>query len=71
MKDEHSAGKSKSLKSCKAAVTGKQKIAIRIKKDNFLFTDRNYDIDSYSNGDQTYTVKVMIRCIFWILYIWR
>ena len=36
MKDEHSVGKSKSLKSCKAAITGKQKIAIRIKKAIFF-----------------------------------
>ena len=46
----------------------KRKPVIRInKKNNFLFTDRNNDIDSYSYGDQTDTMKVMIKNIFWIL----
>ena len=39
---------------------------IKIKKSNFPFTDRNDDIDSYSYGDQTDTVKLMIKRIFWI-----
>ena len=63
MKDEHNIKKLRSLKSCNR----KRKTTIRIKKSNFLFTDKNYDIDSYSYGDQTDRVKVMIRSIFWIL----
>ena len=47
-------------------VTEKEKTAIRVKKSFSLFTERNDDIDSYSYGDQRNTVKVMIRCIFWI-----
>ena len=60
VKDKYSVDKSRSLKSCKARLQKKKKCDNNQEKSNFLFTDRNDDIDSYSYGDQTDTVKVMI-----------
>ena len=42
----------------------KRKLAVRIKKSNFHFAERNDDIDSYSYEDQANTVKMMIKRIF-------
>ena len=70
VKDEYTVEKSRSLKSCKATLS-KKKAFNKNKKSNFLFTDRNDDIDSYSYGDQTDIVKLMIKSSFWIFQIRR
>ena len=60
VKDEYNVEKSRSLKSCKATLQ-KKKTYHKNQKSNFFFTDRSDDIDSYSHGDQTDTVKLMIK----------
>ena len=65
MEHEYNIEKSRSLNSCKSPLQKKEKLQKEPKKGNFLFTDENDDIDSYSNADQTNTVKVMVRSIFW------
>ena len=50
-----------------AIITVTEKEKLQWEKSNLFFTDKNDDIDSYSYGDQSNTVKVMIRSIFWIL----
>ena len=67
MEHEYNIEKSRSLNSCKSPLQKRKNCKKNRKKGNFLFTDENDDIDSYSNADQTNTVKVMVRNIFWIL----
>ena len=64
MKEKCSVEKSRSLKSCKATLKKKKNCDKNQEKSNFLFNDRNDAINSYSNGDQNDTVKVMIQKIF-------
>ena len=64
---EYDIEKSKSLKSWKSPLHKKKNYKKNQGKVNFLFTDKNDDIDSHSNGDQADTVKGMVRIIFWIL----
>ena len=54
-----------------SSVTEKKKCEQNQEKINFLFTDRNDDIDSSPYEDQTDRLKMMIRSNFWILQIWR
>ena len=64
---EYDIEKSKSLKSCKSPLHKKKNYKKNHGKVNFLFTDKNDDIHSNSNGVQADTVKGMVRIIFWIL----
>ena len=69
VEEDYNAQKRRLLKSCKSPLQKKKNCNKNQEKCNFFFTNKNDDIDSYSNGDQTDTVKVMIRNIFWILQI--
>ena len=55
------------LKSHKSPLQKKKNWDKNQEKSNSFFTERTDDIDSYSYGDQTGTMKVMITSIFWIL----
>ena len=68
MEQEYNVEKSRSLKSL---LQKKKTYNKNQEKGNFLFTDKNDDIDSYSYGDQNDTVKVIIRNIFLIFQIQR
>ena len=52
MKGEQNVKKSKTLKSCKASLQKKNNDNKNQEKNNFHFTDKKYNIDSYSYGDQ-------------------
>ena len=71
MEEEYNVEKSRSLKSCNSPLQKKKTCNKNQEKSNFLFTDKNDDIDSYSYGGQNDTVKVISRSIFWILRIRR
>ena len=71
MEEEYNVEKSRSLKSCNSLLQKKKTFNKNQEKSNFLFTDKNDHIDSYSYGDENDTVKTMIRSIFWILWIRR
>ena len=65
MKNKNNVAKSRSLKSYKATL--QKKCNKDQEKRNFLFTDRNDDIDSYPYGDLTNMEKVIIKRNFWVL----
>ena len=50
-----------------STVTEKESCDNSQEKSDLLFTGKNNDTDSYSYGNQTDTVAVMIGSIFWIL----
>ena len=53
VKGEYNVKKSKTLKPCTASLQKKSNYNKNQEKSNFHFTDKNYNIDSYSCGDQT------------------
>ena len=53
MEDEYNVKKSKTLKSCKASLQKRKTYNKNQEESNFRFTDKNYNIDCYSYGDQT------------------
>ena len=53
VKGEYNVEKSKTLKSCKASLQKNNNYNKNQEKSNFRFIDKNYNIDSYSYGDQT------------------
>ena len=64
--NEYNVEKSRPLKSGRAQLQKNKNCVKNQEESNFLFTNNNDDIYSYSYGDQTDTVKVMIGIIFWI-----
>ena len=53
MKGQYNAKKSKTQKSCKQSLQKQNNYHKNQEKSNFCFTDKNYNIDSYSYRDQT------------------
>ena len=66
MNEEYDVGESTSLKSCKPPLQKNKNWNKNQEKKQFSFTEKNEDIDSYSYGVQSNTLKEMIRSIFWI-----
>ena len=53
VEDKYNVKKSKTIKSCKVLLQKRKTYNKNQEKSNFRFTDKNYNIDSYSYGDET------------------
>ena len=53
VEDKYNVKKSKTIKSCKVLLQKRKTYNKNQEKSNFRFTDKNYNIDSYSCGDET------------------